>query len=89
MAPSGGIGAVGRRRECGAVCVGGGRRLEGKGGVCVWEGRHCVCGRQRKACTCRGIASGDGGEGKDAATGSAGGLWVRVCVAPVETCSRC
>ena len=55
VAPSGGIGAVGRRRGCGAVCrgwEGGGRR-----GRCVgvWEGRHW--GRQRKACTCRGIAS--------------------------------
>ena len=55
VAPSGGIGAVGRRRGCGAVC----RGWEGVGrlGSCVgvWEGGHC--GRQRKACTCRGIAS--------------------------------
>ena len=41
----------------------------------VWEGGHCVCGRQREACTCGRIASGDGGEGEDAATGSAGGRW--------------
>ena len=41
----------------------------------VWEGRHRVCGRQRKACTCREIASGGGGEGEGAATGSAGGRW--------------
>ena len=30
----------------------------------VWEGGHCVCGRQRKACTCGGIASGGGGGGR-------------------------
>ena len=41
----------------------------------VWEGGHCVRGRQREACTCGRIASGDGGEGEDAATGSAGGRW--------------
>ena len=48
---------------------------EARKGVGLWEGRHCVCGRQRKACTCRGIASRGGGEGEDAATGSAGGRW--------------
>ena len=42
-------------------------------GVGVWEGRHCVCGRQRKACGA--IASGDGEGGEDAVTGSAGGRW--------------
>ena len=53
VAPSGGIGAVGLRRGCGAVC----RGWEGVGrrGRCVvvWEGRHCVCGRQREAGTPR------------------------------------
>ena len=70
---------VGRARWGGAVvvgrCVGGGRGWGGEEGVVVWEGGHCVCGRQREACTCGRIASGDGGEGEDAATGSAGGRW--------------
>ena len=41
---------------------------EARKGVGLWEGRHCVRSRQRKACTCRGIASRGGGEGEDAAT---------------------
>ena len=56
------LGAVGRRRGCGVVS----RGWEGVGKRvkcgCVGGCRHCVCGRQRKACTCREIASGGGGD---------------------------
>ena len=33
-------------------CVGGGRGWGGEEGVVVWEGGHCACRRQRRACTC-------------------------------------
>ena len=51
----------------------------------MWEGRHCVCGRQRKACTCREIASRGGGEGEDAVRRAALG----VCGKDVAARRRC
>ena len=52
VAPSGGIGAVGRRRGCGKACVGGEGRWGDEGGVCV-EGVGAVpAAGSVVACTC-------------------------------------
>ena len=78
MAPSGGIGAVRRRRGCGKACVGGGGRWGDEGGMCVGgvgtvpvagSVGACTCGRDRqwgrrgRRGRCDGRALGVGIEG--------------------------